>query len=98
MVKLRKRILAGASYKPPAKSLAPKRTGDIPRAICKVLSRKGEPMRTTAIHKAVEKQLGRAVSYHTIKACLSREAQKESPRFERVACGEYQVAFETESA
>lgn len=89
LLKLRKRILAAAPSEPLGKPAAPKRTGDVPRAICKVLAQKGEPMRAVAIHKAVEKQLGRAVSYHSVKACLSRDSQGNSPRFRRVAYGKY---------
>lgn len=46
-------------------------------------------MHTTAIHRAVEHQLGRSVNYRTVKACLSNETKAKRPRFERVAYGEY---------
>jgi len=89
---LRSRILANAPSTPLIETVAPRRIGDVPKAIYKVLSRADEPMHTTAIHRAVEHQLGRSVSYRTVKACLSSETQKKRPRFERVAYGEYRPA------
>jgi hypothetical protein len=64
----------------------------VPKAISEVLSQAGEPMHTTAIHKAVERLLGRSVNYRTIKACLSSDTQKLNSRFQRVAYGEYKLA------
>jgi hypothetical protein len=89
---LRSRILANAPSDPPKKSASPPRIGDVPKAIREVLSQAGEPKHTTDIHRAVERQLGRPVSYRTVKACLSSETLKDLPRFERISRGEYRLA------
>jgi hypothetical protein len=89
---LRKRILASAPSKQPIQSRTSRRIGEVQKAISSVLGRAGEPMHTTAIHRAVEKHLDRAVSYRTIKASLSRETQAKHPRYVRIAYGEYALA------
>lgn len=89
LAQLLRRILARTPVDPPRRSVAPRRMGDVSKAIVRVLSDAREPMHTSSIHRAVERHLTRPVSYRTVKACLSADTQAKSPRFERVARGEY---------
>ena len=89
---LRKRLLQASADSPISSTPPPPRIGDIARAVRNVLAKAREPMHTNAIHRAVERELGKAVNYRTVKACLSEEARKPKPLFERIARGEYRLA------
>jgi hypothetical protein len=54
----------------------------------RVLAESVEPLRVSAIHEAVELQLGQAVARSTVKNALAREARKDS-RIVRLARGRY---------
>jgi hypothetical protein len=88
---LRRRLLQD-SGSPQTLTTVPPRTGETSEAILKVLSIASNPMRTTEIHRAVERQLGRTVKYRSVKAWLSKETLKTRPRVERIAYGEYRLA------
>lgn len=68
------------------------RHGDLGKDDLQCLSKASEPMHTTAVHRAVERELGQPVDFRTIKACLSEEAHKPEPRLQRIAHGEYRLA------
>ena len=80
-----------ADSPPPPSSSPPPRIGAVAKAVVRSLSRSDEPMHTIAILRAVERDLGQPVSYRTVKAFLSEGARKSTPRFERVAHGEYRL-------
>ena len=55
----------------------------------RVLRDRGEPMQAKEIHVAVEKLLGRPVSWSSIKNALAANVSGPSPWFIRVAKGRY---------
>jgi hypothetical protein len=70
----------------------PRRIGDIPKAITRILTDAGEPLHVTEIHRAVERLLDRPVNYSSVKSCLSGGVIKPNPKFRRIAYGRYEAA------
>ncbi len=70
----------------PCSRLAP-RTSSVASVVYKVIFEATAPMRAKDIHRACEDELGRSVSWSTVKACLSDHSRGARPRFERVAHG-----------
>jgi hypothetical protein len=66
-----------------------RRPGWITDVVVRVLIERGEPMRATHVHAAVEKLLGQSVSKDSVDSCLSKGARGKKPRFERVSYGRY---------
>src|SRR5450759_3923880 len=76
-----------------ADGAAPRRSGRVdhrlrgglgPQAIERVLASAGEPMRARDVHAAVEKLLGRSVSWSSVKNWLTRSIQGDGARVARV--------------
>jgi hypothetical protein len=57
-----------------------------------VLSDRQEPMQAKAIHAAVEALLREPVRWASVKAALAANVSGASPRFMRVARGQYVLA------
>ena len=60
-------------------------------AVIRVLEQHGGPMRAREVHMAVERLLGSRVSRASVKACLAANATGASPRFVRIAWGQYAI-------
>jgi hypothetical protein len=60
-------------------------------AITKVLEINVGPMQASTIHAAVEELLGDPVAWSSVKNGLTSNISGQSPRFERVGRGRYQV-------
>jgi len=65
------------------------RTASVASTVYKILSEATTPMRVKAIHRACEDELGRPVSWSTVKTCLSDHSRGARPRFQRVGHGLY---------
>jgi hypothetical protein len=65
------------------------RGGLVPKAIERVLSQAGGPMRARDIHAEVEELLGRSVPVSSVKNWLAKHAQDEKPRLVRLDRGRY---------
>lgn len=65
------------------------RPGWVRDAVRRVLTDRGEPMRVTDIHAAVETLVGETVSLSSVNAVLSGNVSGVSPRFVRIARGRY---------
>ena len=65
--------------------------GEVKRAVIKALAETDLSMRCTDIHLAVERQLGRPISKHSVGWCLAAGAKGKKPRFERVSRGTYRL-------
>lgn len=68
------------------------RCGLVPKAIMRVLSESGEPMRVRDIHAEVEALLDQAVSSSAVKNWLARHAQGDQVLFVRLGRGRYRLA------
>lgn len=66
--------------------------GVVLRAVGRVLTAAGGPMRGTDIHAAVQHLLGYPVSKNSVDWCLAANVRGMAPRFERVAYGCYRLA------
>ena len=66
----------------------PRRPGWVLKAV-HVLADRGEPMRAKDIHAAVERSLGEAVAWSSVKMALASNVSGSSPRFVRIARGRY---------
>jgi hypothetical protein len=62
------------------------------KAIVEILESVDGPMHARDIHAAAEELLGAAVSWSSLKDCLSTHAQGERPRFRRLRRGWYRLA------
>ena len=67
------------------------RTASVASTVYKILSEATTPMRVKAIHRACEDELGRPVSWSTVKTCLSDHSRGTRPRFERISYGQYAI-------
>ena len=65
------------------------RTASVASIVYKILSEATTPMRAINIHRACEVELGRPVSWSTVKTCLSDHSRGARPRFQRVGHGLY---------
>lgn len=65
------------------------RTASVASTVYKIVSEAPTPMRAKDIHRACENELGRPVSWSTVKTCLSDHSRGVRPRFERVGHGLY---------
>lgn len=68
------------------------RNGLVPRAIERVLSDAGEPMRVRDIYAAVEDRLAMPVPASSVNAWLSQNARGERPVVVRLGHGRYRLA------
>jgi hypothetical protein len=71
------------------RSLVAPRTSSVASIVYKVISEAATPMRAKEIHRACEVELGRPVSWSSVKTCLSDHSRGTRPRFERVGYGLY---------
>jgi hypothetical protein len=67
------------------------RAGLVPRAIQKVLTEAGGPMRVRDIHAAVEDVLGVAVPTPSVNCWLAKNVQGDRPRLVRLGHGRYRL-------
>jgi len=65
------------------------RTASVASIVYTVISEATTPMRAKDIHRACEDELGRPVSWSTVKTCLSDHSRGAGQRFQRVARGLY---------
>ena len=65
------------------------RMSPVASIVYKILSEMTTPMRTKDIHRACEDELGRPVSWSTVKTCLSDHSRGAGQRFQRVGHGLY---------
>jgi len=65
------------------------RTASVASIVYTVISEATTPMRAKDIHRACEDELGRPVSWSTVKTCLSDHSGGAGQRFQRVARGLY---------
>lgn len=70
----------------------PRRSGWVLTAVVQVLADRVEPMRAKDIHAAVERSLGEAVAWSSVKMALASNASGSSRRFVRVSRGRYVLA------
>lgn len=86
---LRKKLLKqNMASTPPSRPTKPK-SGLIGRVITQVLTESVEPMRVSAIHRAVEQHLSRSINLRSVRSCLSAGALGPKPRFQRTSHGCY---------
>jgi hypothetical protein len=71
---------------------ATRRPGWVLKAIVKVLADRGEPMRATEIHAAVEALIGEPIGWSSVKQALATHVGGPSPHFVRIARGRYMLA------
>ena len=90
--KLRKKLLSEAAKAPRQSAVTPRRTGEIPRAIAKVLAEATEPMHLSDICHAVARRLAWPVDPGSVRKSLSEGTRLRNPRFERTALGYYRLA------
>ncbi len=69
------------------------RQGQIHESVKHVLEVASKPMHMRDIHRSVEQELGRQISYATIKSCLN-EPRRRTVLFDRVGRGVYQLHIE----
>jgi hypothetical protein len=69
--------------------------GVVQRAVVKVLTATGGPMRGADIHLAVERLLGHPVSKHSVSWCLAAGVRAKEPRFKRISYGCYRLMSQT---
>jgi hypothetical protein len=67
----------------------PHRPGWVVDAVAQVLADRGEPMRATDIHAAIEALLGETVCWGSVKNALVNNITGPSRRFVRIARGRY---------
>ena len=66
-----------------------RRRGEVRGVIARLLRDAEEPLFAREIHRAVERELGEAVSWSSIANCLRRNSADEFGGFERVGMGLY---------
>ncbi len=67
-------------------------------AVLRVFAQRRGPMRAREVHGAVEALLGEPVRWGSVKKCLSSNVTGVSPRFIRVARGQYALNAATMNA
>lgn len=67
------------------------RYGSVDRAILQVLGLATRPLNVVEIHAEIERQLGGALSYASVKASLSRLAKRDPPIVRRESRGIYRL-------
>ena len=81
-------LLGGHRHALHGARIAP-RTASVASVVDKVVSGAANPMRAKDVHRACEDELGRRVSWSTVKSCLSDHSRGARPRFQRVGHGLY---------
>ena len=68
------------------------RAASVASTVYKILSEATTPIRAKDIHRACEEELGRPVSWSSVKTCLSDRSRGKGRRFARVGRGLYALS------
>lgn len=90
--RLQQALLREVKKSPRQPTPPPSRTGEVPRAVARVLADATEPMHISDIRQAVARCLGRPVNPRSVKWALSEGTLLRNPRFKRTALGYYRLA------